>query len=362
MNKKLFLLICLLSTAYCQLVFSQQSTSASLSSTDSSRIDTNYIKNYRDKFIIALWQSERRFDMLINQKMSQDTGTAINYIANSNHVSGISLDYDIIGLAFGYRSIPGGNARTGNTDYLDLGLNINTRRFRLENSFRRYTGFYDNLSTNYIKPFTDTTHYYQNPSLNLRVVKTKLLYSFNNRKFALGAAYANSKRQVKSSGTWLLVGNFYALNLYSDSSIIPPALRPKYGLVWDGLNRMNVYAFSAGAGGSYTIVFWKKFYLNFLATFAIESQNRHFYTSPENVHFKYWKTWFAGDWRSSIGYNGRRFFIRATSIYDLTNYESNDMNFKMKFIAASFDFGYRFNFKAPKPYRKFQETRLYKML
>jgi len=34
----------------------------------------------------------------------------------------------------------------------------------------------------------------------------------------------------------------------------------------------------------------------------------------------------------------------------------------MKFMAGSFDFGYRFNFKTPKPYRKFQKTKFYKML
>ncbi len=361
--KKLLLLICLLSTAYCQLALAQQSSSASLSTPDSNGIDTNYVKNYKNKLVIGLWQSERRFEILIDQKFTQDSvSSAINYIANSNQVSGISLDYDIIGLAFGYRSLPGGNKRTGSTDYLDLGLNVNTRRFRLENSFKRYTGFYDKNSANYIDPFTDSTNYYQDPSMNLRVIKSKLLYTFNKRKFALSAAYANTKRQIKSSGSWLLVGNFYALNLYSDSSIIPLALRPKYGLTWDGLNRMNVYAYSAGAGGTYTLVFLKRFYLNVLLSVGLESQSRHFYTAPENAHIKYWKVWSAADWRSSIGYNGRKFFMRVSSIYDLNNYESSALKFEMKFIAASFDFGYRFNFKAPKPYRKFQETKLYKML
>jgi len=176
--------MCLLLAANWQLAFSQPSGSdtASISNTDTRRIDTNYVKFYKDKLILALWQSEQRFDILIDQKMAlvPDTvGSAINYIANSNHVSGISVDYDIIGFAFGYRSIPEGNARTGNSNYLDLGLNINTRSFRFENSFKRYTGFYDNNSKNYIQPFTSTTHYYQNSSMNLRVVKSKLIYSFN---------------------------------------------------------------------------------------------------------------------------------------------------------------------------------------
>jgi hypothetical protein len=345
-------------------VFGQQSSvAASVTSVDTSRIDTNYVKDYSDKLVLGLWQAEGTYDITLAEKKfpkAADSST-VNYIANSNHVSGVSLDYDIIGFAFGYRSVPSGNARTGNTDYLDLGLNFTTRGFRFENSWRRYTGFYDNNTKNYTHPFNDSVPYTQFPHMNLRVIKSKLIYSFNKKRFALGAAYANVKRQVKTRGSWLLIGNFYSMNLYSDSSIIPFPLRGFYGTHWDGFNRMNIYAFSAGFGGTRTFVFWKKFFFNIFASLGLESQYRHYYTLPENDHIKYWRTWFAGDWRSSLGYNSKRFFIRSSSIFDLTNYESSDLMFKMNFKAVSFDFGYRFNFKAPKPYHKFQETKFYKM-
>lgn len=377
MNKKLVIVLCLparlplflllaggLLIANCQLVSAQQSGSASLTSVDTSKLDTNYVKLYKDKLIIGLWQSERRFDIHLNQKldMAMDS-TEINYIANSNHVSGISLDYDIIGFAFGYRSLPPDNAKkTGTSDYLDFGLNINTRSVRLENSFKRYTGFYDNNSKFYMDSLALDTTYFKNSRMSIRVVKSKLIYQFSKKKFAMGAAYANVKKQVKSKGSWLLIGNFYALNMFSDSSVIPLPHRVNYGEKWDGLNRMNVYAFSTGVGGTYTFVFWKNFYFNFLVSFGFEAQYRHFYTLPENTHHAYWQTWSAGDWRTSLGYNGKRFFMRVSTIQDINNYESADLKFDMKFIAGSFDFGYRFNIRTPKPYRKFQETRLYKML
>ena len=350
------------------LVFSQQPNviSATASGTDDSiKIDTSYLKSYDDKLILGLWQSERRFDITLDQKIYSDTSihSGINYIANANHISGVSLDYDIIGLAFGYKSVPSGNTRTGNTEYLDLGLNINTSGFRFENSFRRYSGFYDNNTRNYVHPFNDTTTpYFQNPSLNIRQIKSKLIYTISHKRFSLSSAYANQKRQVKSAGSILLIYNFYALSMNSDSSFIPPPLQKYYGFIWDGLNRLNIYAYSAGVGATRTFVFWKKFYLNIFLGIGYEEQYRHFYTYPENVHFSYWKTWYAGDWRTSVGYNGKRFFMRATSIYDLNNYESQDLKFRMNFVMGSFDFGYRFNFKAPKPYKKFRETKVYKML
>ena len=364
MNKKIFLFSSLLPAALCQPVFAQQSGSANMSAKDSSRIDTNYVKNYKDKLIIGLWQSERSFNILIDEKIGgADTNkSAMNYIANSNHVSGIAVDYDLIGFAFGYKSVPSGNTRTGNSDYLDFGLNFNTRGLRLENSFKRYSGFYDNNSPTYIHPFTDTTKYFQNPSMSVRVIKSKLLYTFRKKKFTLGAAYANVKRQVRSKGSWILAGNFYALNLFSDSSIVPLPLRKEYGTTWSGLNRMNVYAYSAGAGYTYTLVFWRNFYFNFLGSLGLETQLRHYYTTPAHEHFHSWKTQSAVDWRVSFGYNGKRFFMRASSIYDINNYDTKDLQFGMKFIAGSFDFGYRFNLKTPKVYKKFQETKLYKKL
>lgn len=347
------------------LAKTQNATTVSAGVSDSGikKIDTNYVKLYMDKLVVALWQSARSYDITLAQKMSADSGlSTINYIANSNLVTGISLDYDILSLAFGFRSVESGTARTGNTDYFDIGANINTRGFRFENSYKRYTGFYDKNTSKYTQPFGDSSNYFQCPSMNIRVIKSKLIYSISSKKFALGAAYANVKRQVKSAGSILLLYNFYALSMYADSSIIPPPIQKYYGVIWDGLNKMNIYAYSAGAGFTRTFVFWKKFSFNVLFALGLERQYRHFYTYPENVHYKYWKTWFAGDWRTSLGYNGKRFFIRATSIYDLNNYESTDLKFEMKFISGSFDFGYRFNFKAPKPYRKFQETKLYKIL
>ncbi|TAL62367.1 MAG: DUF4421 domain-containing protein [Bacteroidetes bacterium] len=354
--------ICLLFIANCQPAVAQQSGSASLSSVDTSKTDTNYVKFYKDKLIIGLWQSERSFDILIDQKLAADTNkTAINYIANSNHVSGISLDYDIIGFAFGYRSVANGTKRTGNSDYLDFGFNINTRGLRFENSFKRYTNFYDKNTPNYVKPFTDSTDYYQTP-MSIRVLKSKLLYTFSKKKFALGAAYANVKKQIRSKGSWIAVANFYSLNMFSDSSIIPYPLQKYYGTTWNKFNRMNVYAYSAGFGGTYTLVFWKRFFFNFLISGGIETQYRHYYTANNGKRISTWKTRGAGDWRTSLGYNSKRFFMRVSSMQDLTNYDSNALKFEMKFIAGSFDFGYRFNFKAPRPYRKFQETKLYKML
>ncbi len=353
--------------ANCPLAFSQHSGNVTATRSDTSRVDTNYVKSYKDKLILGLYYSERRF--LINMS-AQDSGhtvpgSTISYIANSNHITGISLHYDIIGLAFGFRSVPSGNLSTGNTKYLDFELNLNSQRWRLENSFRNYKGFYDNDTSLYFKKaLPDTLKYFlQVPSMNLRVIKSKFIYSFNKRKFSLGAAYSNINRQLKSKGSWLIIANFYSLNLHADTSFVPRPLRTHYDTIWDGLNRMNIFAGSAIFGGTYTVVMWKRFYVNFLLTGGFETQYRDFYTQPENKMQSYWRTTTAADFRLAIGFNSKRFYIRNTSTFDINNYDpTKDIKIGTVYYAFSFDVGYRFNVKTPKPYKKFQGTKLYDLL
>lgn len=355
--RKLFSLLLFLSPL---LLYAQQPAVAIAEVSSAKGVDSNYVHNYKDKMILALWQSERRFEVSVTQTMNADSGLSkINYIANSNQVTGVSLDFDIIGFAIGFRSVPNRDERKVNTDYLDLGLNFTTKGIRFENSFKRYTGFYDANTKNYTIPFNDSTPYYKNPSMNIRTVKSKLIYTINKNKFALGAAYANTKRQVKGAGSWLVIANFYGLSMNADSSIIPWQIHPNYGIVWDGFNKMNIYAYSFGAGGTRTFVFWRNFYFNVLASLGLERQFRHFYTYPENVHFSYWKTWFAADWRVVLGYNNKNFFMRISSISDINRYDGQDMEIGLKFIGGSFDIGYRFGIKPPRVYKKFQETKLY---
>lgn len=103
------------------------------------------------------------------------------------------------------------------------------------------------------------------------MVKSKLIYTLDKKRFALSAAYANVKRQVKTRGSWMVIRNFYSMNLFSDSSIIPKPLSGYYGKHWDGFNKMNVYAFSAGLGGTRTLYSSKNFSSMYLPLWGLKA-------------------------------------------------------------------------------------------
>lgn len=328
------------------------------------KYDTNFIAKYPSRLVLALYQSARHYDILLEQLVTQDTflnkPSNANYFADANNVSGFSFDYDIIGFAFGFNAVSAvPESKVGKTTYYSYGVSFTTKGLRMENSIKKYRGFYDKHSPVYDTAFSDTTKYFQNPSMSILTVKTKFIYTFKKRKFALSSCYANTARQLKSSATFLLIGNIYGMKWHADSSLVPKPIQPFYGNVWDDMNTMKVFGLSAGGGISGTLVLWKKLYANFLLGAGIEAQHRYYSTLSGDGSLSIWQPSFASDWRASIGFNGKKFFMRATNIVDFNYFYTNAIHISQKFISGEFTFGWRFNVKTPKIYRKFQDTKIY---
>src|ERR1051326_50997 len=328
------------------------------------RIDTNYIAEYPDRLGLGLFQSAAHYDILMEQFVNPDTSknkrTNANYFADASNTSGISFDYDIIGFSLDYKSVSAYPERkVGHTDYYSYGLSFTTKGLRIENSIKKYKGFYDKHSPAYDSVFTDTGVYYKNPSMSVFTYKSKFIYTFKKRKFALGSAYANTSRQLRSAFTWMLIGDIYGLQMHADSSLEPRPIQTDYGATWNDMNNLKVIGLSGGGGCSGTLVLWKKIYVNFLAGIGIEAQHRNYSTMSGDGSLGVWQPSIASDWRASIGYNGKKFFIRLDNIIDYNYFYTSAIHIAQKFYSGEFTFGYRFKVKTPKLYRKFQQTKIY---
>lgn len=326
--------------------------------------DTNYIAKYPSRLILGLYQSARHYDILMEQFVTPDTFAGkpsnANYLADANNVSGFSFDYDLIGFSFGYNSVTTASPeKVGKTTYYSYGVNFSTKGLRLENSIKSYKGFYDKHSPVYDTAFSDSTKYFQNSSMTVFTYKTKGIYIFKKKKFSLSSSYSNTARQLKSAATWILVGNVYGLKMHADSSLVPKPIQPFYGSVWDDMNRMNVIGFSGGGGASGTLVLWKRVYLNFLLGVGLEGQHRKYTTLSGDGSQTVWQPSVAADWRASLGYNGRKFFIRISNVIDYNYFYTSAIHISQQFVSGEFAFGYRFYVKTPKIYKKFQDTKIY---
>jgi hypothetical protein len=328
------------------------------------QFDTTYYKKYDDRFIVALYQSfVRQFDISISQKMISDTTgkSALHYMADANAVSGIELDYDKLGISFGYKSVPPQNeTKKGKTYYTDLGFSLGGNKWIIESSYRKYRGFYDLNTSRYDPAYNDSTPYFQNPSMTSEMFKAKFLYFTNSKKFSYKAAYTCCYRQLRCSASWTLVGNLYHYKVSADTSIIPHFVNSYYGSFSD-LNKMQITGISAGGGASVNIVLFKSIFANLTFVMGWESQwrNYHHYSGDEAL-LNYISL--SGDLRSSIGYNGKSFFIMLNSKNDITAFSSGQMDIVNKFVSGAFTLGYRFRIKKPGIFKKLEKTKVHQLL
>lgn len=324
--------------------------------------DSTYYCKYNDRLIISVFQSYRNYGMDISQKLMKDSLgiSKIAYVAESNYISGIEINYDKINIAFGFKSKPPENQlKKGDTKYTNLSLNIGGNRWVLENSYRRYRGFYDKNTAKYDTSFQRTGIYNQSPSLRSEAYKTKFLFFTNANKFAFKSGYSCCSRQLCSAFSFVLSANIYYNRLNSDSSFVPLAIRNYY----DGhqsVNGLNVFAFSVYGGGSFNLVIWKALFMNVTLIIGPEQQWRTYhYLEPKSSSNLFYSS-ISGDLRGSVGLNLKKFFVLFSSTSDFSWYNSNATEYLSKFYSFNFSLGYRFKVKPPKFYQKFQQSKIYK--
>lgn len=327
-------------------------------------VDTLYYIKYKDRLIVSFFQSYRTYGVEISQKLSKDSlgQSKINYLAESNHISGIELNYDKLNIQFGYNSKPPANqVKKGETQFRNIGFNIGGDRWLIENSYRSYKGFYNNNTGLYDTTFKRTGIYTKQGNLHSELFKTKFLFYTNSNKFSRQAGYTCADRQLKSAFSFVLTANIYynRLNSDSDSSFIPSPIK-KYYDTHQSIYGLNVAAFSVYGGGSFNLVIWKTVFFNMTLMIGPEEQWRTYSYKSNHPTQTLFYTSISGDFRASFGLNYKRFFTLISGTSDYTWYNNNAMDFKSTYKAANFSIGYRFGLKTPKIYKKFQETRLYK--
>lgn len=329
-------------------------------------VDTNFVKKYPDRFIVTLSESYRAYDIRYTQTMFPDSlgWGAPKMMADGNAVTGISIDFDKISFCFGIRSVPPTDtivAQRGKTKYSSYSLSFTLYRFRFESSYRKYAGFYDVKTPVYDTIYKHDGIYFQNPSMTVRSLRVKTLFVFNKRKFSYSSAYFNTQRQLKSAGSVLAVSNLYDYSFTSDTSMIPVASRPFYG-VYGMMNQYRVQGISIGPGYSFNLVLFKTLYLNLTLTSGFDFQHRNITTFDNSYSSKHWRVGAAADFRAALGLNGKRMFFSITYRVDYNSYMNTGMRIEPRYHSVDFNFGYRFRMRKGRLYRSLNDNKWYQLI
>jgi len=331
-----------------------------ITNTSYSQQDSTYCRKYRDRVTISVNQFFRNYQITFKSNFPAEDSvqSELKYKSNAQHVTGIQLNYDKFSLAFGFKPKSTGVGVYGKSSTTEFSFNVGDVNWLLENSYRRFTGFYDMNTAKYDTSYRAGKQFVHDERMVNESIKTKFFYFFNHDRFSYKAGYSCSHRQLKSSATWMMVANIYYNGLTTDTSFIPITLRRQYGAYHD-LNGLYIFGVSAGGGGSATIVLGKRFFVNLTGLAGIEFQRLdyvHYFGGEDYVAKLNW----AGDLRGSIGFNGRHWFAYIYSTADISLINNKELNIGTKYISGAFSMGFRFKIKTPKIYQKFQGTKLYR--
>jgi hypothetical protein len=324
--------------------------------------DTLKYQKFKSNLIVGVFQSYRNFNNSFQQYVTKDSlgVSKNNYSAESKLITGIEFVYDKFSLALGLKSDPQkASIGKGSTRTLNADLNVGGNIWFLQNSLRYFKGFYDKNTGAYDTTIRETGVYYQRPDIENTLFRSKFLYFTNHKKFAFRAGYAANYRQLKSAATWVMSANLNYFRLRSDSSFFALSSRPYFG-DYGAMNRINVFGISANGGAAVTLVILKGFFINSMFIVGPEQQWRTYAYQNEASRISYISI--SGDFRFSIGFNLKRFYVFGFNTSDFAIYNSSAVGLVSTSVSGGFTFGWRFNSVLPELYKKLQQTKFYQSI
>jgi len=187
--------------------------------------DSAYIKSYPQKWAVKGF-------LLRNFIQIQDKEKEYKPNNPANIGIGVSLRNTVIFMGFyGLNSTK--KKEFGETKSMDFQLHTYGTRMMFDVFFQQYKGLYS--------AGQNETELY--PDLSVRRYGAEGNYLFNGRKFSAKAAFEQSERQLKSTGSWIAGGGIYLNQLESDRKLFV-----------NGENAMNHLQFGISGGYAYSLV------------------------------------------------------------------------------------------------------------
>lgn len=325
--------------------------------------DTTYYTSYSHKLNIYMGFSRLNYNLDISSlyKHPYKYPTNISYTTYTplNYSFGFSYDKFSFGIGFAKKYDYDSTQSKPKTQYTAYNFSFGGNKFIIEPYYVKYKGFHDANTSKNDTMFKKHNRYHADPSMSITSIKTNAIYFFNNKKFAYRSMSGYTYRQLKSAGSWLLIGNVYYTSMRSDSIIYPKSVELAYDTL-KKLNGFSIYGGSIGGGYGHIFAFGKKkrFFIGFTAGLMLGMQRQKVYFK-DSVSVEKSKTAGAFDVRFSTGWTSDVFFFVVYANADRVQMKYEKLTFTPYTVPVSIMMGFRFNVKPPRPYRWFMGTKLY---
>jgi Domain of unknown function (DUF4421) len=267
--------------------------------------DTAYIADYKNLLTARVFLLYQDASFVLNPNTSEK----IIYSPNVSGRIGIAGFYKWFGLgiSFGNSIFRRSATKYGNTSVLDLRVNAYGRSVAAELYLQNLKGFY-------IRNLKDTLgDFFKIPDMKIFALGFIGYYIYNHERFSIRSAFIQNERQKKSAGSFILRPTFLYYNLSSVEGIVPVEIIATYGIKNNFLlKKGEFYSFGLAPGYAYTLVFFKKAYLNAALFPGILWQNYHFEANGESYSSANFT--FTLSWRAALGYNTNTWYIGAAIV------------------------------------------------
>lgn len=196
-------------------------------------------------------------------------------------------------------------AKYGNTKFRDIFVNIDGRVVSWTMFYRDYKGFYLDSYEKFYPEWNRQSDGYPKVR-NLRIIEGGLNVGFNfNKKFSLNAAFAQTERQKRGAGSFLMSVSERYQHIETDSNIVPFSQQNNYPNLYR-LQNGDFYTTLLSFGSGYQFVL-KKFHLTPIILLGTGIQFQNYFLEHEHRFRVNVPTYVNG--RAQLGYNGDHFFI-----------------------------------------------------
>lgn len=310
--------------------------------------DSNYIVSYPDLITVGLFSAAPVMQLKIKPVDDHLEKYESDFRGNFSDQVGFSFAYKKISFQFGFKTPFGSDFddRKGRTSTTGIAIKVRKPNISYTVEYRRYRGYYDNNSPDYI-PRTDTV--LVRPDVRYYNVGVNGIYNFSWKKYSYNAPLTYADRQLKSRIGFLAKAGLNYTTISSSDSTLLSSVQTNRFVAFDDVRSINAVLLKAGPGIGGTLVIFKRFYISgnyfFMGnligyTYDIEGEDR----SPWHLNTNFYT-------ESSIGagYNSKRLYAGLSLNGDLNVMRIRDARIQTNFATLLITAGYRFD---PPPFLK----------
>ncbi|MES2730311.1 MAG: DUF4421 family protein [Bacteroidota bacterium] len=304
-------------------------------------VDTDYIDDFPEIASVRFNISRRYFDFALRSKIGAKE--KVSYAPNVQGTYGFSLYYRKLGLdlSLGLPASNRENTLFGKTRFFDFQVNSYGKKIGYDISFQSYKGFYQANPGDFdksLKSWSAMKGYPQRPDLRCFNFGLNGYYVFNYKKFSYQAAFDQTERQLRSAGTFLVMGSSFFTRIRSDSTLFPSASTPAEGLAF---KEGYFYTLAVAPGFAYSLIIKENFYLSPSICWGLGIRQQSY-----DIDAQRYKGMAIGqkiNFRLAAGYYGQQVFAGINMVLDNNRIGMENVLLTTSAVNIRLFVGYRFN-------------------